>query len=158
MRTVIVDPKPIDDDREAIGDIRPRYETDLGFRVAGKLVARLVDLGDEIKKGVLLARLDEQDFKTTIQSARADVASAQAILTEAKADERRKKSLLAKRITSRANYDTALRTLRTSRAKLASTKAALALARDQLGYTKIYAEYDGIVTGIGAESGQVVVP
>ena len=69
MRTVTVDPKPIDDDRQAVGEVRARYESDLGFRVSGKVVARLVDVGVSVKKGDVLARLDEQEYRNRLKSA-----------------------------------------------------------------------------------------
>ena len=59
VRTIVVDPKPVEDDRRAVGEVRPRYESDLGFRVAGKIIARTVDVGASVKKGDLLARLDD---------------------------------------------------------------------------------------------------
>ena len=84
VRTVVVDPKPIDDDRQAVGEIKPRQESDIGFRVAGKVVSRAVDVGVTVRKGDLLARLDEQDYQNKLRSAEADVTSAAAVLDEAK--------------------------------------------------------------------------
>lgn len=156
VRTVVIDPKPIPDDRQAIGEVKPRYESNLGFRVAGKLISRLVDIGVTVKKGDLLARLDKQDFNNNIRAAMADEASASAILEEAVSAEKRAKTLLAKRVVSQSNYDAALRKLRTARATLAAARAALALAKDQLAYTELRADFDGIVTGVSAEPGQVV--
>jgi RND family efflux transporter MFP subunit len=156
VRTLVVEPKPIDDDRQAVGDIRPRHESDIGFRVAGKLTARLVDVGAMVKKGASLARLDEQDYQNKLRAAEADVAAAEAALVEAQAAEGRLKQLLASGTTTRANYDAALRNLRSAEAKLDSAKAALALAKDQLGYAELHADFDGIVTAVGAEAGQVV--
>jgi len=156
VRTVIVDPHPIEDDRQAIGEIRPRYESDLGFRVGGKLISRLVDNGAIVKKGELLARLDEQDFKTRIRSAEADVSSAKAVLTETKNAEERSKKLLEKEVIAKAPYDTALRNLQSARSQLDAANAALSLAQDQLTYAELRADFDGVVTAIGAEPGQVV--
>lgn len=156
VRTTIVDPQPIGDDREAVGEIRPRYESDLGFRVSGKVVSRAVDVGVTVKSGDLLARLDEQDFENKLLSAQADVTSAEAVLTEAKANESRQSQLLAKGVTTRTNYDAALRNRRSSDAKLESAVAALALAKDQVKYAELRADFDGIVTAVGAEPGQVV--
>lgn len=156
VRTVIVTPKPIENDLQAIGDIRPRFETDLGFRVAGKLVSRLVDVGDEVAKGDLIARLDEQEFQTKIRSAKADVAAAQAAVSEAKSAEERSKDLLGKGFEARSAYDSALQKLQTATAKTTSAKAALSLAEDQLTYTELRADFDGIVTAVSAESGRVL--
>lgn len=156
VRTVTADPKPIEDDRQAVGEIKPRQESDLGFRVAGKVVSRAVDVGVTVKKGELLARLDEQDTQNKLKSAEADVSAAEAVLSEAKGSEGRLRQLVDTGATTRANYDAALRNLRSSEAKLESSKAALALARDQLAYTELKADYDGIITAVGAEPGQVV--
>src|SRR5436853_4899873 len=62
VRTLVVDPQPIEDDRRAVGEVRPRYESEHGFRVAGKMISRLVDVGDAVMKGDVLARLDQQDY------------------------------------------------------------------------------------------------
>lgn len=156
VRTVVADPKPIEDDRQAVGEVKPRQESDLGFRVAGKLVSRAVDVGVTVKKGDLLARLDEQDTQNKLKSAEADVSAADAVLTEARGSEARLRQLVETGATTRANYDAALRNLRSAEAKLESSRAALALARDQLAYTELKADFDGIITAVGAEPGQVV--
>ncbi|MGD9786103.1 MAG: efflux RND transporter periplasmic adaptor subunit [Hyphomicrobiaceae bacterium] len=156
VRTAIVEPRPIDDDRQAVGEIRARQESDLGFRVSGKVVSRAVDVGVTVKAGDLLARLDEQDYQNKLRSAEADVTSAEAVLTEAQANEDRQSQLLAKGVTTRTNYDAALRNRRSAEAQLESAKAALDLARDQLKYAELRADFEGIVTAVGAEPGQVV--
>jgi RND family efflux transporter MFP subunit len=156
VRTVTVTPTAVEDDRRAIGEVKPRHESELGFRVAGKVIARTVDIGATVRKGDVLARLDEQDYRNKLRSAEADVVSAQASLTEAKAAEERFRLLLANGTAPRATYDTNLRNLRSSEAKLDATRASLALAKDQLAYATLYAEFDGIVTGVNAEPGQVV--
>ena len=156
MRTVTVDPKPIDDDRQAVGEVRARYESDLGFRVSGKVVARLVDVGVSVKKGDVLARLDEQEYSNRLKSAQADIVAAEAVLEEARGAEGRLRQLIASGTTTRANYDTAVKNLRSAEAKLDSAKAARDLAKDQLSYADLVAEFDGIVTAVGAEPGQVV--
>lgn len=156
VRTMVVDPKPIDDDRSAVGEIKPRYESDLGFRVAGKMLSRSVDVGMTVKKGDVLARLDVQDFQNRLNSSEADVSSAEAVLVEAKGNEDRQGQLLAKGITTRSSYDSALKNLRAAEAQVTSTKAALALAKDQVAYAELKADFDGIITAVGAEAGQVV--
>lgn len=156
VRTVVVDPKPIEDDREAVGEIKPRRESDIGFRVSGKVVSRAVDVGVSVKEGEPLARLDDQDFQNKLRSAEADVTSAEAALVEATASEDRQSQLLEKGVTTKANYDAALKNKRAAQASLDSAKAALELAKDQLNYTELKADFDGIVTAVGAEPGQVV--
>ena len=156
VRTLAVDPKPIDDDRRAVGEIRPRYESDIGFRVAGKVIARNVDVATVVRKGDLLARLDERDNHHKMKSAESDIIAAQAVLTEAQAAEWRLRHLLENGNTTRANYDVALKNLRSAEAKLDSANAAFNLARDQLAYAELHADFDGIITAVGADVGQVV--
>jgi RND family efflux transporter MFP subunit len=156
VRTMIVEPAPIDDDRQAVGEIRPRYESDLSFRVAGKVQSRVVDVGFTIKAGDTLATLDVQDYQNKLRSAEADVISAQAALTEAQGTEGRQGKLLKDGYTPQANYDTALRNLRSAESTLASAKANLDLTKDQLNYTTLKADFDGVVTAVGVEAGQVV--
>jgi RND family efflux transporter MFP subunit len=156
VRTVVVDPRPVEDDRRAVGEVRPRHESEHGFRIAGKVISRVVDVGVAVKRGDLLARLDEQDYRNRLKSAEADAGAAQAVLTEAQSTEERHRQLMATGTTTRANYDGALKNLRSAEARLESAKAALDLAKDQLGYSELRAEFDGIVTAVGAEAGQVV--
>jgi RND family efflux transporter MFP subunit len=156
VRTVAVEPKPIDDDRQSVGEIRPRQESDIGFQVGGKLVSRAVDVGVSVKTGDLLARLDDTDFQNRLRSAQSDVAAADAVLVEAQATENRQNELVAKGVTTQANYDAAVKNRRSAEAKLESAKAALDLAKDQLAYTVLKADFDGIITAVAAEPGQVV--
>jgi RND family efflux transporter MFP subunit len=156
VRTVVVKAKPIDDDYQAVGEVRPRYESELSFRVAGKALARLVDVGATVKKGDILARLDTEDYQNRLRSAEAEVTSAEATLVEVQATESRQSKLLKDGWTPRANYDAALRNLRTAEAKLTSAKANLDLTRDQLRYTDLRADFDGVITAVGAEAGQNV--
>src|SRR5262249_30176340 len=111
--------------------------------------------GTAVKKGEVLARLDEQDYRNKLKSAEADLVAAQAVLVEAQSAEERSSRLLANGHTTRANYDAAVKNLRSAEAKLDSAKAALDLARDQLAYADLHAEFDGVITAVGAEAGQV---
>src|SRR6185503_4808038 len=156
IRTMVVDPGPITEDRHAIGEVKPRYESDLSFRVGGKVLSRLVDVGAWVKKGDTLATLDAQDYRNHLRSAEADVGAAEAELVEAQGTEGRKAKLLRDGWTPRATYDTALRNLRAAEAKLSAAKANRDLIRDQLNYTELKADFDGVITAVGAEAGQNV--
>ena len=156
VRTLVVDPKSTGDNRQLIGEVKPRYESDLSFRVGGKVLSRLVDVGASVNQGDTLATLDTQDYRNRLRSAEADVHSAEAALVEAQGAEGRQGKLLKDGWTTRATYDTALRNLRTAEAKLAAVGANLDLARDQLNYTELKAEFGGVITAVGAEAGQNV--
>lgn len=156
VRTEVVDPKPIDDDRQAVGEIKPRQESDIGFRISGKLISRAVDIGVSVKKGDLLARLDDTEYQARLRSADAEIASAEAVVVEADAAEGRLRQLLASGNTTRANYDVAVKNQRGAQAKLEAARASASLSRDQLGYAELRADFDGIVTAVAAEPGQVI--
>ncbi|TJW03958.1 MAG: efflux RND transporter periplasmic adaptor subunit [Mesorhizobium sp.] len=156
VKAISVAPAAVADTRTAIGEIQPKLESDLGFRVSGKLIQRIAEIGSTVKKGEVLARVDNQDYRNRLSSAEADVAAAQAVLVEAIAAEARLSALLAKGFTTRANYDATLKNLRSAQAKLKSANIAFEMAKDQLGYTELHADFDGIVTATGAEAGQSV--
>jgi RND family efflux transporter MFP subunit len=155
-RTVVVNPQPLHADRQAVGEVKPRYESDLSFRVTGKMLGRRADVGASVKQGDTLATLDTQDFQNHLRSAEAEVAFAEAGLVEAQGTEARQAKLLKDGYTPQAKYDNALRDLRSAEAKLTSAKANLDLAVDQLRYTELKADFDGVITAIGAEAGQNV--
>lgn len=156
VRTLVVNPKPIADDRQAIGEIKPRYESDLSFRVAGKVLSRRVDVGAWVKQGTTLATLDTQDYENRLRSAEAEVSFAEAALVEARATEARKAKLLNDGWTPKATYDTAQNNLRAAEARLTAAKANRDIIRDQLNYTELKADFDGVITVVGAEAGQNV--
>jgi RND family efflux transporter MFP subunit len=156
VRTLVADPQPIPDDRRAIGEIRPRRESELGFLVSGKIVQRAVDVGAVVKRGDLIARVEDADYRNKLKAAEADYAAADAAIVESRSAEERARILLSQGSTTRVIYESAQKNLRSSEAKVESTKASLELARDQLSYTELRAEFDGVVTAAGAEVGQVI--
>jgi RND family efflux transporter MFP subunit len=156
VKTVVARAAELPDDRVAIGEIRPRRSFDLSFRVAGKLTSRTVDVGAYFRKGDVLARIDDEEYRHRFDSAEADLAAAKAVQAEAGAAFQRQRKLYHDGYTTRANYDAALKSLKSAEAKLDSAAAASALAKSQLSYTELRADFDGIVTDVAAEEGQVV--
>ncbi|MDW7553212.1 MULTISPECIES: efflux RND transporter periplasmic adaptor subunit [Azospirillum] len=156
VRTITVEPVTFRMGGSATGTIEARADADLGFRIAGKLVERQVDVGSLVKAGDVLARLDDQDQRNALRTAEANLASAQADQMQARNEEARKRELLANGNAPQAQYDAALLAMRTADAKVVATQAALQSARDRVGYTELRADRDGVVTTIGAEPGQVV--
>lgn len=138
------------------GEVKARYVTDLAFRVAGKLVERKVDVGVEVKKGQLLARIDPTDYKLSVLSSTAQVNSAQADVDKARADLARYKNLLEKGAVSRTEFDHYQNVYNTTMAKLKQTKALLDVDENKANYTDLFADADGVITEILAERGQVV--
>lgn len=156
VRTITVEPVTFRMGGSATGTIEARADADLGFRIAGKLVERKVDVGSLVKAGDVLAWLDDQDQRNALRTAEANLASAQADQVQARNEESRKRELLANGNAPQAQYDAALLAMRTADAKVVATQAALQSARDRVGYTELRADRDGVVTTIGAEPGQVV--
>jgi RND family efflux transporter MFP subunit len=138
------------------GHIRAQEEVNLGFRIDGKLVERLVSIGDKIVVGQVIARLDPQDEQNALRSAEADFTAAEAVLAQAQKTEARQRELLQKSFTTRAQYEQALQQLQTAQAQLDATQARLRTARDRRSYTELRADVGGKVTAKGAESGEVV--
>src|SRR3954468_2940688 len=142
--------------REFVGVVRARYETDLAFRVAGRIGARLVNVGDRVKAGDVVARLDPQDLKLQAESAEAELGAATSNLTQAIADLERYTKLRTSGYASVADFDRKKWTKDEAEGRLERAKRALDLARNQLGYSDLKADADGIITATMAEAGQVV--
>lgn len=121
------------------GDIQARVQADQSFRVGGKIVERLVDVGDHVAAGQVLARLDPQDQRSNVENAQAAVAAQQAQSKLADLNYQRQKALLPKGYTSQSEYDQALASVRSAQSSLKAAQAQLANARDLLSYTELRA-------------------
>lgn len=142
--------------REFVGVVRARHETDLAFRVSGKVVARLVNVGDRVRAGDVIARLDPQDLRLQVESAEAELAAATSALTQAAADLDRYATLKARGFAAVAEYDRKKAANDEADGRLARASRALDLARNQLAYTDLKADADGVITATSVEPGQVV--
>lgn len=138
------------------GEIRPRYETDLSFRVAGKILSRNVELGAGVRRGQVLARLDAQDAILNATAARAALASADSDLEYARAELARYKDLRDRNFVSQGVYDQKDNAFKAASARRDSAQAQASVSGNQAGYTTLTAEADGVVTAVNAEAGQVV--
>lgn len=138
------------------GTIEPRIETDLGFRVLGRVIAREVNVGDLVTKGEVVAAIDPLSLELAVRSARADLSNSQAQLTNASASEERQRALAESRSGSEAALESAEQAQKSAAASVAKSQANLAKAEEQLGYAQLKAEFDGVVTATSAEVGQVV--
>src|SRR6202007_2435935 len=94
VRTVTVEPQDMGETLSLTGEMQPRYQADLGFRVNGKILDRPVDVGTEVKKGDLLSRLDPQQYRQDLEVAKAEVAKADAEVTRSRAQEHRQREVL----------------------------------------------------------------
>ncbi|MFF7706498.1 efflux RND transporter periplasmic adaptor subunit [Pseudomonas sp. NPDC007930] len=156
VQVLAVQPVAYNASVQLTGDVRARVQTELSFRVSGKIIQRSVDVGDHVAAHQVLARLDPKDLQTNVDSATAAMLAEQARLVQAKAAFERQAKLLPKGYTSRSEYDAAQAQLRASQSSLAAAQAQLANAREQRSYTDLVAEAPGIITARQAEVGQVV--
>jgi multidrug efflux system membrane fusion protein len=138
------------------GEVRARYETTLAFRVSGKMIHRLVDVGDLVHKGQRLARLDSNDYQLGTDALHAQLKSARAEQDFSRDDLTRYRELLDLRVISPAEFDRHETAYITARERVAALKAQLSQAANQLQYTDLLADRDGVVTALEAEIGQVV--
>lgn len=138
------------------GEVKARHESDLGFRIGGKLVARPVDVGARVAKGAVLARLDAADVALQAQAAQAAVAAATTEYDYAKAEHDRYANLQQLKFVSASALDQKRNVMNANRAKLEQARAQLAVANNQAAYATLVADRDGVVTAVGAEAGQVV--
>ena len=147
---------PATDSHAFTGVVRARREADIAFRTGGRIVARLVEVGQMVAIGQPLARLDEADLGLAVRAAAADLAAAEAQSRQAAADAGRSKSLLAAGHVAAAYDDQRVAAARSIAEKVVSARANLDLARRRLDYAQLLAPNAGVVTALLAEAGQVV--
>ena len=141
---------------EYAGEVRARVESRLGFRVAGKITQRTVEVGQRVKAGQLLAQLDPHDYQLAADAGRAQVAAAATQRDLAAADLKRYKELKEQNFISGAELERREATLKAAQATLDQAQAQLAGQGNQTGYTRLVADVSGVVTAVEAEAGQVV--
>ena len=143
-------------DRSFVGSIRPRIESDLGFRVTGKVEKRLVEVGALVKPGQPLATLDQVDLKLQAEQAEAEFRAATGVLAQAAAAETRARELRAKGWATDAQLDQAKAAADEARARLNRGERSVELTRNSLSYATLTADAAGVVTATLIEPGQVV--
>lgn len=140
------------------GVVRARTESDLGFRVGGKVVQRLVDPGQHVRRGQVLMRIDAADLQLAASASRDQVRAAEALAAQATAEEARQRRLLDAGAVSRSAYDAALASAQSAQASVAAARSGAQQAGNQAAYGVLVADADGVVTEVLAQPGQVVSP
>jgi membrane fusion protein, multidrug efflux system len=143
---------------EFAGDVRARVESRLGFRVGGKIVARLVDPGAVVKKGQPLMRLDPQDLQLAQTQAHAALRAAETSRDFARAELKRYQELKAQNFVSQTILDSKESAYKAAQANVEAAQAAFRGQANQAGYATLVADVDGVVTAVNADVGQVVAP
>ena len=138
------------------GTVYAKEEVNLAFRTGGRMIERNVNVGDRVRAGQLVARLESVSQQNAVQAARANHSAAMGQLTEARNNFDRQERLLAEGVVSRAVFDRAVQTRQTAQGQVDAAQAQLNMAREQLTYTDLIADAAGVVTARGAEPGEVV--
>jgi len=138
------------------GSVEPQVSADLAFRLLGRVVSRDVKVGDIVSKGTTIAALDPTALELAVQAAKAELSNAEAQFANAAASEERQRQLLASANASQAVFDAAQQARKAAEASVERAKASLAKSQEQLGYARLFSDFDGVVTAVGAEVGQTV--
>jgi RND family efflux transporter MFP subunit len=148
--------EPESPERSFVGTIKPRIETDMGFRVPGKVAKRLVEVGETVDIGQPLATLDEVDLKLQAEQAEAELRAATGVLAQAGAAETRAKDLRVKGWTTDAQLDQSKAAADEARARLNRAERSVELTNNSLSYATLVADTRGVVTATLIDAGQVV--
>ena len=157
VRVMTLASSDVDLDAEFPGEVRARVESRLGFRVGGKIVARKVDVGNVVKRGQVLMQLDPQDLQLAQAQAVAGLKASESNRDLARAELKRYQDLRDKSFVSQAVLDSKETAFRAAQASYEQALAQSKTQSNQTGYTTLLADADGVVTGVDAEVGQVVV-
>jgi RND family efflux transporter MFP subunit len=148
--------EPLLANRSFVGSVRPRIETDLGFRVTGKVATRLVEVGSHVEAGQPLAILDKADLNLQAEQAEAELSAARGVQAQANAAESRTKELRQKGWSTDAQFDQARAAADEARARLNRAERSVELTKNSLSYATLLADSPGVVTATLIEPGQVV--
>jgi membrane fusion protein, multidrug efflux system len=158
VRVLAVEPRRGGDVVSLTGTLAAETQVSLSFRIDGRLIERGVQVGERVREGQVVARLDPQDQENSLRAARAELAAARGQLVEAENNYERQRSLLVAGFTTRVRYDQTVQTLQTVRALVDSAQANANIAQNRLDFTVLVADAPGVVTARGAEPGEVVAP
>ena len=138
------------------GVVYAKFEPSLSFRVAGKVIARYVDIGNSVKKGQLLAKLDPSDYQLSEGSSISQLASAKANYLQQKANLDRYTELLKQNFVSQASFDSQKSAFENAKSQYEQATNQLQNSKNQVGYTELTAPSDGVISSISMDAGQVV--
>jgi RND family efflux transporter MFP subunit len=143
-------------ERSFTGIVAARVQSDLGFRVSGKVLERLVDTGQNVRRGQPLMRIDPKDLALALQAQEQAVTAAQARVRQTSQEESRYQALVAAGAVSKSAYEKIKADAESARAELSAAQAQATVARNQTSYAVLLADADGVVVETVAEPGQVV--
>ncbi len=156
VRTIVTEQRSNGDSVSLTGHVEAKNEASYGFRIAGRLMERLVNVGDAVEPGQVLARLDPVNEQNELRSAQAAVTAAQSQVALTRNDYQRQRQLHDRGFAARAVYERAEQAYKAAESGLEDAQARLKLAQDRLDFTELKADAAGTVTARRAEPGEVV--
>jgi RND family efflux transporter MFP subunit len=156
VQVMRIDPAAANDVWSYVGTLRARFESDIAFRVGGKITRRLVDIGASVAAGQIIAELDPTDYRLALEAQQAELAAAKSSRDQAVAAEARYRTLHAQGHVAKAALDQRVAAADEARGRVERAERALALARNQLDYTVLRSDAAGVVSALSVEVGQVV--
>jgi RND family efflux transporter MFP subunit len=156
VRTVTVEKRVASAPLALTGRIEAEDEVALAFRIAGRIVENDVKLGEDVKPGQVVARLESQNELNALRSAQANLAAAEGQLVQARNHFERQEFLLARDVIARAVFDEATQALQTAQSQVHASEAQMKAAQDQVDFTELKADAPGVVIAIGPGAGEVV--
>ena len=158
VRAMVLSASSVDVNAEFSGEVRPRVESRLGFRVGGKITARKVDPGTTVKRGQVLMQLDPQDLRLSQAGALANLRATETSRDLAKAEMKRYQELRVKNFVSQAVIDSKVSAWKAAQASVDAAQAGYHGQSNQAGYATLVSDIEGVVTAVDADVGQVVAP
>jgi RND family efflux transporter MFP subunit len=156
VRTATIEKRKVTTPLTFSGRIEAEDEVNAAFRISGRLLTNDTKIGDRVKAGQVLARLESQNELNTLRQAQASLAAAQGQLTQARNHFDRQETLLAQGWTTRANFDAATQAQQTAQSQVDAAEAQLNSAHDLVSFTELKADAPGVITATGPGAGEVV--
>lgn len=156
VRTITVEHSKLGDSVSLTGHVEAENQVSFAFRLGGRVIERLVNVGDQVEPGQILAKLDPQNEISALRTAQANLVAAEGQLVKTRNAFGRQETLLRQGFTTRAQFDAAQQAMRASQSQVDSSQAQLDNAEDRVGFTELHADAAGSVTAVGAEPGEVV--
>jgi RND family efflux transporter MFP subunit len=156
VRVVIGQQRPGGDTVSLTGTVQAATEVNLSFRIDGRMIDRMVGVGDTVRVGQLIATLNPENEESGLQAARANLAAANARMVEAQNNFQRQQRLLEQNFISKAAFDQVIATRQAAESQVEAARANVDIAQNRLSYTRLVAKAAGTVTAVGAEPGEVV--
>ena len=156
VRVVKIEKRTSGDTVALTGTVQAQTEINLSFRIDGRMLERSVGVGDTVKVGQPVARLDSQNEESSLLAARSQLTAARAQLTEARNNFVRFRDLVAENAVSRASFEQAESLLKGAESQVETAQTQVTIAENRLSYTRLVSDVAGVVTAQGAEPGEVV--